>query len=157
MTETAAKKATVIIPNFNGMQYLPACIESLKNQTVSDFDVVVIDNGSEDGSVEWLKENGIRHVALKKNLGFAGGVNIGLKGCASEYAILLNNDTEAEPAFVEELIKAIDKSKKIFAVSSKMLKASDHTLIDDAGDGLNLLGWAYQRGTDEPAEDYAGI
>ena len=155
MSETInTKKATVIIPNFNGMKYLPDCIASLNSQTTDDIEVVVVDNGSSDGSLEWLKANAVKHIALQKNLGFAGGVNMGLKACRSPYAILLNNDTVVEPSFAEELIKAIERSKKIFAVSSKMVKASDHTLMDDAGDGLNILGWAYQRGVDEPVEDY---
>ena len=145
---------TVIIPNYNGMQYLPGCIESLNKQTDKDFEILVVDNGSSDGSVKWLEENHIRHIPLNSNMGFAGGVNVGIRAATTEFVLLLNNDTVAEPEFLATMKKAICRSSKIFAVSAMMIKASDHSRIDSAGDGMTILGWAYQRGTDEPVEGY---
>lgn len=147
-------RTTVIIPNFNGMRFLPDCIDSLKKQTADDFEVLVVDNGSSDGSIEWLSDNNVKYISLPENKGFAGGVNVGIKASDTEYILLLNNDTVAFPDFVEKLEAAIDKDSSIFAVSSMMIKASDHSKIDSAGDGLTILGWAYQRGIDEPTEKF---
>jgi GT2 family glycosyltransferase len=147
-------KATVIIPNYNGMKYLPACMEALKHQTVNCFRTLVIENASTDGSEEWLSENAVPYIREEKNLGFAGGVNAGIRETETPYVILLNNDTEVFPDFVEQLLKAIEKSERIFSVSSLMLKAGKKDLTDDAGDGMNLFGWAYQIGIDEPAAGF---
>ncbi len=180
-------KATVIIPNYNGMRFLPDCIESLqrlRRETYTeqkhdmcadetgrgadrqshgtsagidaDFDILVVDNGSTDGSVAWLREHQISTLELLDNLGFAGGVNRGIQACDSEYVILLNNDTIVQEGFVSELIRAIERSKRLFAVSAMMLRADDHSRIDSAGDGLTVLGWAYQRGADADMTRYLG-
>lgn len=148
------KKATVIIPNFNGMKYLPACIESLKAQTSRAFGILIVDNASTDGSREWIEGKGLSCIKNEENLGFAGGVNIGIRSCSTEYVILLNNDTRVYPDYVEKLIGAIERSDRIFSVSPMMIKEGNHALIDDAGDGLCILGWGYQRGIDEPVSRY---
>ncbi len=148
------KKATVIIPNYNGMKYLPDCISSLMAQTSRDFDILIVDNASTDGSIEWIESKGLSCIKNKENLGFAGGVNVGIRACNTEYIILLNNDTRALPTYVENLIRAIERSDKIFSVSPMMIQEKNHALIDDAGDGLCILGWGYQRGIDEPISKY---
>ncbi len=142
-------KVTVIIPNFNGMAFLPGCIESLRRQNFRQFDILVVDNGSSDGSAEWLEEQGIRTLRLAENQGFAGGVNRGIEACDSEYVILLNNDTQVLDGFVSELVRGIEESERLFSVGAMMIRADDHTKIDSAGDGLTVLGWAYQRGADQ--------
>ena len=86
----------------------------------------------------------IKAIYLDENLGFAGGVNVGLAACDSKYVILLNNDTEVFPDYVEMLVNAIEKSDRIFAVNPLMINAHDKELVDDAGDGYSLLGWGYQ-------------
>ena len=149
------KAATVIIPNYNGMRFLPDCIHALENQTTDDFEILVVDNGSADGSAAWLSENGIRTVLLSENKGFAGGVNAGIRAAGTEFVILLNNDTKVLPDFAEELIQSIRKSPKRFSCSAMMIKESDHGLIDSAGDGLTVSGWAFQRGIDEPVEKFS--
>ncbi len=142
-------KVTVIIPNFNGMAFLPGCIESLRRQSFRQFDILVVDNGSSDGSAEWLEEQEIRTLRLAENQGFAGGVNRGIEACDSEYVILLNNDTQVLDGFVSELVRGIEESERLFSVGAMMIRADDHTKIDSAGDGLTVLGWAYQRGADQ--------
>lgn len=146
--------AVVIIPNYNGLSFLPACIDALRKQTVTDFDILVVENGSTDGSAEWLAENHVPFLRETENLGFAGGVNAGIRATDQEYVILLNNDTVPAPEFVERLLRAIRRHKKIFSVSAKMLCVQDHSLVDDAGDGISLFGWAYQRGRERPASLY---
>ena len=117
------KKVTIVIPNYNGYQFLETCMNSLRAQTCQDFEVLVVDNASVDESVPYLRENypEVRVDVMETNLGFAGGVNYGILQCKTPYVILLNNDTESDPHYVEEMIKAIEKDDRIFSVSSSMI------------------------------------
>lgn len=148
------KKVTVIIPNYNGLKFMEPCFEALDRQTTDDYQVLVVDNGSTDGSVEWLKEREIPSIFLDKNTGFCGAVNIGLKAAETPYVILLNNDTEVCEDFVAQMIRAIEKSPSIFSVSCKMIQLYQKDLMDDAGDMYTVLGWAYQRGVGQSAAGY---
>ena len=147
-------KVTIIIPNYNGLAFMEPCMKALDHQNFKDFSVLVVDNGSTDGSVEWLKEHGIPAVFLKTNTGFSGAVNVGIKKAATPYVILLNNVTKADPDYVGELVRAMEASPKIFSVSSRMIQMYHPDLMDDAGDMYSVLGWAYQRGVGQPLERY---
>jgi len=147
-------KTTIIIPNYNGLSFMEPCFESLKEQTVRDFKVLVVDNGSTDGSVEWLKEHRIPSIFLKENMGFSGAVNTGIRAADTPYVLLLNNDTRVEPGFVAAMERAMDQSPKIFSVSSRMIQMYHPELLDDAGDMYSILGWAYQRGVGRSSELY---
>lgn len=148
------KKVTVIIPNYNGMAFMEACMEALAGQTCRDFEVLVVDNGSTDGSVEWLKAREIPSVFLAENTGFSGAVNTGIRAAKTPYVILLNNDTEAEPDYVGRLLRAIEGSPRIFSVSPKMIQMYHRDLMDDAGDMYSIMGWAYQRGVGQETARY---
>lgn len=150
------KKVTVIIPNFNGMKFLKECLDALTEQTSKDFDVLVVENASSDESSAFIKQNypWVRLIENEVNLGFAGGVNVGIKACTAPYVLLLNNDTKIHPYFVEEMLRAIECSERIFSVSSKMIQYHDHQKIDDAGDFYNLLGWAFQGGVGHSVRKY---
>lgn len=145
---------TIIIPNYNGLSFMEPCFESLKEQTVRNFKVLVVDNGSTDGSVEWLKEHRIPSIFLKENTGFSGAVNTGIRAADTPYVLLLNNDTRVEPGFVAAMERAMDQSPKIFSVSSRMIQMYHPELLDDAGDMYSILGWAYQRGVGRSSELY---
>ena len=147
-------KVTVVIPNYNGLKFMDPCFKALNLQLCRDFDILVVDNGSTDGSVEWLKEHEIPSIFLEKNTGFSGAVNVGIKASKTPYVILLNNDTEPDCHYIGEMIKAIERSPEIFSVSSKMIQLYDHSKMDDAGDMYTLLGWAFQRGVGRPATGY---
>ena len=147
-------KTTIIIPNYNGLSFMEPCFESLKEQTVRNFKVLVVDNGSTDGSVEWLKEHRIPSIFLKENTGFSGAVNTGIRAADTPYVLLLNNDTRVEPGFVAAMERAMDQSPKIFSVSSRLIQMYHPELLDDAGDMYSILGWAYQRGVGRSSELY---
>lgn len=148
------KKVTIIIPNYNGLKFMEPCFETLNRQTTDDYQVLVVDNGSTDGSVEWLKERKIPAIFLEENTGFTGAVNVGLKTAKTPYVILLNNDTEVHEDFVAQMIRAIEKSPSIFSVSCKMIQLYQKDLMDDAGDMYTVLGWAYQRGVGQSSSGY---
>ena len=124
-----SSKVTVIIPNYNGLKFMEPCFCALKSQNCRDFEVLVVDNGSTDGSVQWLKEREIPSIFLTENTGFSGAVNVGIKASHTPYVILLNNDTEPEPDYVGELLKAIERSLRIFSVSSKMIQLYQKELM----------------------------
>lgn len=149
-------KITIIIPNYNGKHFLASCLESLSIQSFTDFEILIVDNHSTDGSIEYIKGHypEIRLIALDKNCGFSTAVNAGIRHSSTPYVILLNNDTTVEPHFVEELLKAIESSSRIFSVSSKMLQMHHPDLIDGAGDLYTLLGWGVARGAGRPAKNY---
>jgi len=150
------KKVTVVIPNYNGIKYIRNCMDSLREQTDAEFEVLVVDNASKDGSLEVLREEyeEAQIIALSENTGFCHAVNVGIKASKTPYVILLNNDTEVKPGFVKALTDALDKDEKIFSVSSLMLSLQDEAIVDDAGDGYSLLGWAYSIGKGKNAEKY---
>lgn len=148
-------KVSVIIPNYNGERYLRDCIDSLMEQDYVDFETIIIDNASQDSTYEWLAEyEDIIFKRLDKNYGFSKAVNEGIKMAQGEYVLLLNNDTVVEMDFIKELVKAIEKDKRIFGVSSKMIAYQDHSIMDDAGDEYTILGWAYKTGDGKPVEDF---
>ena len=147
-------KVTVIIPNYNGLKFMEPCFKALELQIYHKFQILVVDNGSTDGSVEWLKEHQIPTIFLDTNTGFSGAVNVGIRAAKTPYVLLLNNDTEPDCHFIGEMVKAIERSPKIFSVSSKMIQMYHKDKMDDAGDMYTLLGWAFQRGVGRPATGY---
>lgn len=150
-------EVSIVIPNYNGKKYMETCMLSLQKQTCKDFNVILVDNNSFDDSCEFIAQNypQVKIIKLDSNYGFSAAVNNGIKQSDSKYIVLLNNDTEVNPNWLEELINTIDKNKKIFSICSKMIQYKDRDKIDDAGDEYNLLGWAYKRGDGMPIEKYS--
>ncbi len=150
-------KATVVIPNYNGKAFMQDCLTALAKQTSIEFEVLVVDNCSADGSADGLEVwyPGVKVLKLDQNYGFSRAVNEGIRRSACEYVILLNNDTIPFPDYVEQLINAMDADKRRFSVSPKMIQAYHRELLDDAGDSYCLLGWAYQRGVGQPIDQFS--
>ncbi len=149
-------QVTVIIPNYNGKTFLDGVLCSMERQTYKEIKVLLVDNGSSDGSCDYVKQTypWVELVELKENLGFAEAVNVGIRQSDTPYVLLLNNDTEAEPEFVEELVKAIKRHKRAFSCQAKMIQLHNRAKMDDAGDSYCALGWAFARGKDKPVSDY---
>lgn len=139
---------TVVIPNYNGKHFLKACLDSLKEQSRTDFRTILIDNGSTDGSVEYIETEypWVTLVKRDKNYGFCDAVNMGIRMAETAYVLLLNNDTQADTNFVEALYEMISGDERLFSVSSKMLNFQQRSLLDDAGDMYCIVGWQFQRG-----------
>jgi GT2 family glycosyltransferase len=145
-------KVSVIIVNWNGKELLKTCLDSLETQTFRDFKVVLVDNGSNDGSVEFVRENypQVEIITLDKNYGFARGNNIGIEEALKDrdvrYVALLNNDTKVDKNWLQELIKVAESDGKIGSCQSKMLFMDNPRVIDGVGIGINQNGLAYQIG-----------
>lgn len=149
-------KVTIIIPNYNGCHFMKPCLASLKEQTFQDYRILVVDNASTDGSVQYVREHypEIEVIALDQNYGFSKAVNMGIRHSRTPYVILLNNDTTADPNYIEEMVKSIERSPRIFSVSSKMIQMYHPELIDSAGDLYTLTGWGVCRGVGRPVSNY---
>ncbi|HEX2638093.1 MAG TPA: glycosyltransferase family 2 protein [Gemmatimonadales bacterium] len=158
--------ASVVIVNWNGRQLLPECLESVRSQTFRDFEVILVDNGSTDGSVEWVRAEypEVRILALPTNQGFCGGNNVGIRAATAEYIVLLNNDTEVEPEWLGELVRHIDGDASIAACDSKILYFDRRDTIWSAGATYTIAGSAEWRGQGrkdweitEPAEVFTAV
>ena len=116
------KKVGVIIPNYNGKKYLTDCLKSLQKQSYRDMEIILVDNGSSDGSIELVKRDfpSVRIVSLPENTGFANAVNVGIKATNAEYVFLLNNDTICDVGVIEALGTVLDHKPGVFSVQAKM-------------------------------------
>jgi GT2 family glycosyltransferase len=138
----------VIIPNWNGARHLPDCLNALRLQTFRDFDVILIDNGSTDNSLKLLAQEypEVKVIALASNRGYAGGCNVGLKAAASEVLVLLNNDTEVTPTWLQELLAALDQHPEAGMATPKVLLWDDRTRLHTTGDYVRTNGIPDSRG-----------
>lgn len=149
------EEISVIIPNYNGINFLEVCLRSLTSQK-NDLDVIIVDNGSKDGSLEYIKKNYSKFTLIEneKNLGFAAAINQGIKASSGKYLLLLNNDVELEENCIANLKKCIDKNDNIFSVSSQMIQYHERNKIDDAGDEYTILGWTKRTGYGKSTKNY---
>ena len=142
------QEVSVIIPNFNGMAYLDGVLSGLECQTVRNFEVILVDNGSSDGSCAFVASSypWVHMIELPENFGFCKAVNEGIKASRAPYGLLLNTDIEVTPDFIEEMLAAIRRHKKAFSCAARMIQFYDRDRLDDAGNYYCALGWAYARG-----------
>lgn len=133
---------SVIIPNWNGRNLLDTCLSSLRRQTYRDFEIIVVDNGSIDDSIQFLESSyqEVKILRLEVNRGFCVAVNCGIKLARGKYIALLNNDTETDTAWLAELVKALNENPAVGFCASKMINFFKRNIIDDAGDLLSYYG-----------------
>lgn len=144
-------ETSVIVLNWNGKHFLETCLAALRRQTFRDFETVLVDNGSEDGSAEYVRTQfpEVRLIALNRNLGFAGGNIAGYEQARGELIVLLNNDTEADPRWLEEMHKASLDFPASGSFASKMLYFDERNRIDNCGFGLTAAGLSVDLGRGE--------
>jgi GT2 family glycosyltransferase len=142
------KKVSVLILSWNKKEYLKTCLPTLEKVSYKNLEIIVVDNGSKDGTIEYLKKNHpkVKIVANKTNLGFAGGNNAGLKKVTGDYILLLNNDTKVTKGFIEPLVKVLDTRPDIGVVQSKIIWMEDHSRLDSIGAFLTNTGFLYHYG-----------
>lgn len=149
-------KVAVVIPNWNGLKWLAPCLQSLRQQSYRDFKTIVVDNGSTDGSVAFLRDQfpDVILCPLPQNLGFAAGMNVGLRmSLDTDYVAALNNDTVADPDWLAALIAVLEAHPKAGAAASLMLSMDDPQIVDTAGDGYGWTGLAFKLGSGQPCSD----
>jgi GT2 family glycosyltransferase len=149
--KVVARRVAVVIPNWNGERFLETCLGSLREQSFEDFETILVDSGSTDGSLGFVAENfpEVRVVALGENRGFAFAANEGIRNTDAPYVALLNNDTEQDSRWLEALARRADSHPEAGFLASKLLDFTDRTLLDGAGDVIRASGLPYRLGHKE--------
>ena len=149
---TTTKRLSIIIPNWNGAKFLSPCLDALRQQSYPTIEVIVADNASVDGSRELLATRypEVQLVGLPSNRGFTGACNAGLEAANGDYLVLLNNDTEVDNHWAEEIVAAFDRHPEAGAVASKMRLFDRRDHLHTAGDLYRVDGIAVNRGVWQP-------
>jgi GT2 family glycosyltransferase len=140
---------SIIILNWNGMHLLEECLESVYAQTFRDFETIVVDNGSTDGSVDFLRANyhqRIQLISLRENRGFAGGNNRGIEKARGKWVVFLNNDAIADIHWLRELFEAANRHPDVEIFACKVLNYHRRSEIDTVGHLLYPDGISRGRG-----------
>ncbi len=144
---------SVIVVNWNGAAYVSECLASLARQTYSELELIVVDNGSTDDSLAVLRgaaNNRLTVIEAGRNLGFAGGNNLGIRAARGAYVALLNNDAVAEPGWIEALARTAGADPRVGMCASKIYLAGQPGLLDGAGLLISADGIGRGRGRLEP-------
>ena len=133
---------SILLVNYNGLAHLEECFASISSQSFKDFEVVMVDNASKDGSIAFVAERfpWVKVVRSPANLGFAGGNNFGLPHCTGRNIFFLNNDTRLADGALAALDQAIREHAPVRVFACFLVNYSDHTLVDSAGDSLYAAG-----------------
>jgi len=144
-------RVTVVIPNWNGERFLGLCLGSLREQSFRDFETILVDNGSVDGSRGFVGEHfpEVKVVPLGENRGIAAAFNAGIEASGAEYVVLLNNDTELDPGWLEALVRAAEDRPESGLFASRLVDFYDRSVLDGAGDAMRLSGLPYRLGHGE--------
>lgn len=151
-------RVTVIIVNYNGLDCLKLCLTALKRQRFKDFKVIVVDNGSRDGSQAWVKryQNEVLLLEMGYNSGFSKANNAGLSLVEGDYVALLNNDAIAHQDWLYNLVASLDAAPdRVGSAASKMVYYDRPDRIDRAGDGYSYVGAGLLRGRGAPASEFS--
>jgi len=135
---------TIIIINWNGLKHLKDCFDSLNNVNYENIEIIFVDNGSIDNSVEFVKNKykNVKIIKLEKNYGFATPNNIAASQASGEYIVLLNNDVIVEKDWLNELVKVAKENKKIGIVASKIYFYDKPVIINYAGGSFEKFGYS---------------
>jgi GT2 family glycosyltransferase len=139
---------TVVVPAWNGERWLPGLFASLAAQTQEPAEVIVVDNGSTDGTLRWLAREApqARVLAQGRNTGFAVAANRGLLAARTEFVALVNTDVVLAPGWIEVMAARLAAEPGCASVACKMVRLADATILDDCGDVLRRDGVCEQRG-----------
>lgn len=156
--EDAQRAVSVIVLNWNGAAFLPRCLEALRAQTFREFDVLVVDNGSTDHSVDEVDAlwPGFRVLRLERNLGFAVANNRAAQVVRGRWLVFLNNDAFPRPDWLERLMEAALAWPAFSFFASRLVYADDPNRMQATGDVLNISGFAWSRDNGFP-EDHAHL
>jgi len=151
-------RISVILITWNSAVYLPRCLDCLEAQTLKDFEVVLVDNGSTDGSLDGVESRwpGLTlHVErLDENRGFAAANNIGARMARGHWLALLNADAFPEPDWLAQLLRAAENNPEFTFFASRQIQANAHDLLDGAGDAYHISGLAWRRCAGFPAAQF---
>jgi GT2 family glycosyltransferase len=155
MQPSSNPKVSVIIPHHQGRDLITGCLRSLANQTYTDFEIVVVDNGSRDGSVEVIREGfgQVKVVSLPVNEGFAYAINLGVREAKGEIVAFLNNDAEVESDWIDKGVKAFDDYPSVGIVASRIMDFGRRDVVQNAGIKIHRCGRPSGRGRGERLDE----
>jgi hypothetical protein len=144
-------KVSIIIPHYNGRDILQECLDSLMKSTFKDMEVILVDNGSSDDSLEMAEKHplNVRIIRNKINLGYAGGCNVGIRTALGEYLLILNNDTIHDPGWIEPMVNWLDNHLDTVSVMPKILSYNRPDYFDysgAAGGMIDKYAYPFARG-----------
>ncbi len=136
---------TVITVNYNGRHHLERCLPSLLVTSNIELEAIVVDNGSSDGSIEWLHERypEIRVLPLGSNRGFGEANRLGVEAAQCDFIAFLNNDTEVEPDWLSALLEALESDEQIGAACSTLRLLDHPEVLNARGGGMSKLGYGF--------------
>lgn len=140
--------ASIIIPNWNGLHHLDVCLQALRRQRFEQYEVILVDNNSSDGSQKFVAENfsEVRVVELTENRGFTGACNAGYAAAQGDIILLLNNDTEVDPGWLSAIMDAFQRHPEAGIIASKILLFDRRDHFHTAGDFYRIDGIPGNRG-----------
>jgi GT2 family glycosyltransferase len=149
------RTVAVVIPSWNSLDLLPRCLASLRGQGV-ELELLVVDNGSADGSPAYLEREGVPHLDLPRNIGFAAAVNLGVRRTSAAAVLVLNADTVLEPGAVPALLEALETDEQLGGVQPRILQlrqgesaAAEEAELYSVGQALTADGRALELGAGE--------
>lgn len=146
---------SVIIVNYNGADFIEECIESVISQSYTNWEIIVMDNNSTDGSIDLLKKYPfVQLIESKENCGFAKGNNIAIEHSKGEFIALLNNDAKADPNWLESLLYNLKQNPQLGSCGCKIISYYDSQIMDSAGLLINISGMSRGRGRNESINGY---
>jgi GT2 family glycosyltransferase len=150
-----APEVSVIVVNYNGITYLETCLRSILAQRFSDFEVILVDNKSSDGSLEYVRRMfpDLLVVANEKNLGYSGGINSGISRAKGAYIAPLNVDTEVETDWLGAMVAFLDANPSVGAVTPKSLLYRDRGKVGVMGLNIHVIGLGFVRGHNRQASN----
>lgn len=153
---TPGESVAVVIPSWNSLELLPACLDSLQGQ-LPDLELMVVDNGSRDGTLDYLRGARVPHLSLPRNVGFAPAVNLGVRRTAAAAVLILNVDTVLEPGCLERLQATLTADPGLGGVQPRILQLEGGSSgeaatasLYSAGQALTADGRAFELGAGEP-------
>ena len=151
----ASVAVSIIVLNYNGRAWLERCLPAAIAETASDCELIVVDNGSSDGSLEFLStfRPVIRVLPLESNVGFAAGNNAGARLARGRYLAFLNNDAAPQPGWLAAVRAALDSHPRAGLAASCIVYLSDPAIVDSAGDGMTRFGGAFKRAHGRPVSE----
>ena len=143
MTPARPPLFSIIVVNYNGLSFLKGCFDSLLGTTYPSVEILMVDNGSTDGSVPFVERNypQVKLIKSPTNLSYSGGNNLGIRHASGDYIVLLNNDTEVTPGWLEPLAEEFASDRTIAACQPKILMMTDRSSFEYSGAAGGYMDW----------------
>ena len=141
-------EVSIVVPNSDRRDALIACLLALHGQRMDRFEVILVDNGSRDDSVEQARQifSDVRTIVRDRPIGFAAAANLGLEAARGAYVAVLNNDAEPDPGWLESVLETLERDHGFGFAASRVVRRDQPGILDSFGEGLSLSCFPFQIG-----------